>query len=192
MIDEIAGVLDKQITSLGAILTMRSPRSKTRTTTRPSTPRPACSAPSPRRGPRRRPTHLRRHRRQSAYPASLLGHTPGQLINTGDERPNCKPPSRWDCTNAGRHPKPSSEHTIGSSGERANDAVVAAGRHLIAVEASLDHGQWATGWTPIPACPNQIPHEHRHDAEGQIRIISSLGITRPGPARRANTPDAAR
>ena len=118
------------------------------------------------------------------------------LINTGNERAELQAALRWDYTQLGDAAETVIEHTIEikRNERRANEAVVEAGRHLIAVKASLDHGQWGD-WLNTEFNMSdrtaQILMNIADRFEGKSEIISDLSVTVLGLLAAPSTPDAA-
>ena len=119
-----------------------------------------------------------------------------QLINTGDERAELQAALRWDYSQLGDAAETVIEHTIEIKRHerRANEAVVEAGRHLIAVKESLDHGQWGD-WLATEFDMSdrtaQILMNIAEQFEGKSEIISDLSVTVLGLLAAPSTPDAA-
>ena len=104
------------------------------------------------------------------------------LINTGNERAELQAALRWDYTQLGDAAETVIEHTIEikRNERRANDAVVEAGRHLIAVKESLDHGQWGDWLDTEFNMSDRTARTLMSIAErfdGKSEIISDLSVT---------------
>ena len=119
-----------------------------------------------------------------------------QLINTGDERAELQAALRWDYSQLGDAAATVIEHTIEikRNERRANDAVVAAGRHLIAVKETLAHGQWGDWLDTEFNMSDRTARTLMSIAErfdGKTEMISDLSVTVLGLLAAPSTPDAA-
>ena len=118
------------------------------------------------------------------------------LINTGNERAELQAALRWDYTQLGDAAETVIEHTIEikRNERRANEAVVEAGRHLIAVKDALDHGQWGDWLDTEFNMSDRTARTLMSIAErfeGKSEIISDLSVTVLGLLAAPSTPDAA-
>ena len=119
-----------------------------------------------------------------------------QLINTGNERAELQAALRWDYSQLGDAAETVIEHAIEikRNERRANDAVVAAGRHLIAVKETLAHGQWGDWLDTEFSMSDRTARTLMSIAErfdGKTEVISDLSVTILGLLAAPSTPDAA-
>lgn len=118
------------------------------------------------------------------------------LMPLGSEYTAIRQSLRWDYSQLGDAAAAVREHAvqIKVSERRANDAVIEAGRHLIAVRDTLQHGQWMDWLQTEFAMSDRTAQTLMSIAnrfDGKSEIISDLSTTVLGLLAAPSVPDAA-